>query len=124
MTYTHKLPKLCSATLSTLSGLAQDVLIAFFTFSKNLPENRVKFPEERNDFVLDHQHGRRDVTCKPPMGSITSRFSGKMSMSPHLSAPPNSVRGGPKIEQGGGGRRRKSSLNAAKCLTCTARKLI
>ena len=22
-------------------------------------------PEERNAFVLDHQHGRRDVTCKP-----------------------------------------------------------
>ena len=34
-------------------------------FPKNLHENRVKFPEERNAFVLDHQHGRRDVTCKP-----------------------------------------------------------
>ena len=34
-------------------------------FSKNLHENRVLFPEERNAFVLDHQHGRRDVTCKP-----------------------------------------------------------
>ena len=34
-------------------------------FSKNLHENRVWFPEERNAFVLDHQHGRHDVTCKP-----------------------------------------------------------
>ena len=33
--------------------------------SNNLHENRVQFPEERNAFVLDHQHGRRDVTCKP-----------------------------------------------------------
>ena len=33
--------------------------------SKNLHENRVQFPEERNAFVLDHQHSRRDVTCKP-----------------------------------------------------------
>ena len=32
--------------------------------SQNLHENRVQFPEERNAFVLDHQHGRRDVTCK------------------------------------------------------------
>ena len=31
------------------------------------------FPEERNAFVLDHQHGRRDVTCKPtiPSGPYT-----------------------------------------------------
>ena len=34
-------------------------------FSKNLHENRIQFPEERNPFVLDRQHGRRDVTCKP-----------------------------------------------------------
>ena len=27
--------------------------------------NRVHFPEERNAFVFDPQHGRRDVTCKP-----------------------------------------------------------
>ena len=24
-------------------------------------------PEERNAFVLDHQHGRREVTCKVAM---------------------------------------------------------
>ena len=36
-----------------------------FFFSKNLHENGVKFPEERNAFVLGHQHGRRDVTCNP-----------------------------------------------------------
>ena len=34
-------------------------------FPVNLHQNRVHFPAERNAFVLDHQHGRRDVTCKP-----------------------------------------------------------
>ena len=34
-------------------------------FMLNLHQNRVHFPAERNAFVLDHQHGRRDVTCKP-----------------------------------------------------------
>ena len=34
-------------------------------FVLNLHQNRVHFPAERNAFVLDHQHGRRDVTCKP-----------------------------------------------------------
>ena len=33
--------------------------------ARGLHENRVKFPEERNAFVLDLQHGRRDVKCKP-----------------------------------------------------------
>ena len=33
-------------------------------FSKNLHENRVKFPEERNAFVLDYQHGHHDIMCK------------------------------------------------------------
>ena len=37
--------------------------------SKNLHENRVYFPEERNAFVLDHQHGCREVTCKPAIAS-------------------------------------------------------
>ena len=32
--------------------------------SKNLHENRVEFPKERTAFILDHQHGHRDVTCK------------------------------------------------------------
>ena len=36
-------------------------------FLLNLHQNRVHFPAERNAFVLDHQHGRRDVTCKPAM---------------------------------------------------------
>ena len=35
------------------------------TLLLNLHPNRVHFPAERNAFVLDHQHGRRDVTCKP-----------------------------------------------------------
>ena len=34
-------------------------------FLLNLHQNRVHFPAERNAFVLDHQHGRGDVTCKP-----------------------------------------------------------
>ena len=34
-------------------------------FGQNLHQNRVHFPAERNTFVSDHQHGRRDVTCKP-----------------------------------------------------------
>ena len=34
-------------------------------FLQNLHQNRVHFPAERNSFVFDHQHGRRDVTCKP-----------------------------------------------------------
>ena len=44
--------------------------------SKNLHENRVWFPEERNAFVLDHLHGRRDVTCKPAIALVyfVSRF--------------------------------------------------
>ena len=32
---------------------------------QNLHQNRVHFPAERNAFVFDHQHGHRDVTCKP-----------------------------------------------------------
>ena len=38
-------------------------------FLLNLHQNRVHFPGERNAFVLDHQHGRRDVTCKPAIAS-------------------------------------------------------
>ena len=37
-------------------------------FWQNLHQNRIHFPVERNAFVLDHQHGRRDVTCKPAIG--------------------------------------------------------
>ena len=49
-------------------------------FWKNLHKNRVKFPEERNAFVLDHQFGRRDITCKPAIppscfwSLITNRY--------------------------------------------------
>ena len=39
-------------------------------FLKNLHENRVKLPEERNAFVLDLQYGRRDLTCKPAMAFL------------------------------------------------------
>ena len=46
--------------------LATLVKTLYRIFSKkNLRENRVWFPEERNASVFDHQHGRRDVTCKP-----------------------------------------------------------
>ena len=41
------------------------VVITINNFLKKLAENGVYFPEERNTFVLDNQHGRRDVTCKP-----------------------------------------------------------
>ena len=41
-------------------------------FLINLHQNRVHFPEERDAFVLDHQHGCRDVTCKPAIPSIQS----------------------------------------------------
>ena len=30
-----------------------------------------KFPEERNAFVLDHQHGCCDVTCKPAIAALS-----------------------------------------------------
>ena len=45
-------------------------------FTKNLHESRVKFQEETNAFVLDHHHGRRDVTCKPAIALVyfVSRF--------------------------------------------------
>ena len=33
--------------------------------SEKLHKNGVSFPEDRNVFVLDHQHGCHDVTCKP-----------------------------------------------------------
>ena len=39
-------------------------------FPKNLHENRVKFPEERNAFVLDYQHDRLDVTGKPAINNL------------------------------------------------------
>ena len=42
-------------------------------FLLNLHQNRVHFPAERNAFVLDHQHGRRDVTCKPAMDGHHNR---------------------------------------------------
>ena len=40
-------------------------------FLQNLHQNRVHFPAERNAFVLDHQHGRRDVACKPAIGHFS-----------------------------------------------------
>ena len=52
-------------------------------FWQNLHQNRVHFPAERNAFVFDPQHGRRDVTYKPAMwkwrdltiqGKITADF--------------------------------------------------
>ena len=45
----------------------------------NLHQNRVHFPAERNAFVLDHQHGHRDVTCKPAIidnGAYSSHVTG------------------------------------------------
>ena len=34
---------------------------------------RFKFPEERSAFFLNHQHGRRDVTCKPAIQALKKR---------------------------------------------------
>ena len=50
------------------------VVITKEIFLLNLHQNRVHFPAERNAFVLDHQHGRRDVTCKPAM--VIQRLAG------------------------------------------------
>ena len=44
-------------------------------FLLNLHQNRVHFPAERNAFVLDHQHGRRDVTCKPAINKFFFQIS-------------------------------------------------
>ena len=62
-------------------------------FLLNLHQNRVHFPAERHAFVLDHQHGRRDVTCKPaiptahipPSGHLSGicLFKTKMLQMPH-----------------------------------------
>ena len=41
-------------------------------FWQNLHQNRVHFPAEGNAFVFDHQHGRRDVTCKPAIDENVS----------------------------------------------------
>ena len=50
------------------------------SFLLNLHQNRVHFPAERNAFVLDHQHGRRDVTCKPAItAELRSTFTCKFS---------------------------------------------
>ena len=43
--------------------------------SNNLLESRNQFPEERNAFVFDHQHGRREVTCKPAIRGTNSYSS-------------------------------------------------
>ena len=43
-------------------------------FLQNLHQNRVHFPAERNSFVFDHQHGCRDVTCKPAIQSLVTKL--------------------------------------------------
>ena len=45
-------------------------------FLLNLHQSRVHFLAERNAFVLDHQHGRRDVTCKPAIDGVASVLKG------------------------------------------------
>ena len=34
-------------------------------YNRNIHENRVKFPDERNAFIFVYQHGCRDDMCKP-----------------------------------------------------------
>ena len=40
-------------------------LMQYNFFSQNLEKSKVKFPMERQTIILDHQHGRHDITCKP-----------------------------------------------------------
>ena len=49
-------------------------------FLWNLHEKDVSFPEERNAFVLDHLHGRRDVTCKLTWDDSQRRFFAQHSI--------------------------------------------
>ena len=60
-------PKASNGTLGLQPGdkVATLVVNTKECFLLNLHQNRVHFPVERNAFVLDHQHGHRDVTCKP-----------------------------------------------------------
>ena len=57
--------------LSTILGLQPRDKVAMLVvttkeiFLLNLHQNRVHFPVERNAFVHDHQHGCRDITCRP-----------------------------------------------------------
>ena len=51
---------LISIYFQTLFSMLDHNITEFF--AKDLHENKVQFPEERNAFVLDDQHGRRDVT--------------------------------------------------------------
>ena len=44
-------------------------------FLNDVHKSRVLFPDERNTFVLDHQHGRCDITCKPA-GHSHGKFKG------------------------------------------------
>ena len=41
--------------------------------AEELHENGVLFPKEKDASVLDHQHGRRDVTCKPAIKTESIR---------------------------------------------------
>ena len=54
-------------------------------FLLNLHQNRVHFPAERNAFVLDHQHGRRDVTCKPAIAFRLLRKQNQMILNENTS---------------------------------------
>ena len=46
-------------------------------FWQNLHQNRVHFLSERNAFVFDPQHVRRDVTCKPAIVTWNFQNIGK-----------------------------------------------
>ena len=55
----RSIPGLQPRDKATLLGVNKTNL-----YPKNLHENGFKFQEKRNAFVLDSQHGQRDVTCK------------------------------------------------------------
>ena len=68
----------CDVTILGLQPRDKAAMLVVNTkeiFLINLHQNRVQFPVERNAFVLDHQHGRRDVTCKPAIPQIYRRLN-------------------------------------------------
>ena len=56
------------------------------TFPLNLHQNRVHFQLARNAFVLDPQHGRPDVTCKPAIATaiLKHKFEDYKSKCSHI----------------------------------------
>ena len=71
----QKAKSYCILGLQPRDKAAMLVLNTKEIFLQNLHQNRVHFPAERNAFVLDHQHGLRDVTCKPAISLVLTDTS-------------------------------------------------